>query len=174
LSRDYSAIKKITAFWGCLRLNIFIFNFMFVRDVPFVPSSWERLDSMVELADAKPGEKSIDLGSGDGRVVIALAKLGVMAFGYEVDPELVKKALNNIKEANLDGNAFIICTNYWEENLSEYDLITIYGITSIMPRLEEKLKKELKPGARVVSNFFTFPSWDPAVEKGDVYVYQQR
>jgi cyclopropane fatty-acyl-phospholipid synthase-like methyltransferase len=143
------------------------------RDVPFVPSSWERLDTMIELSETKPGQKVVDLGSGDGRVVIAMANLGAMAFGLEVDPDLVEKAIENIREANLDGNAFIICSNYWDEDLSEYDIVTIYGITSIMGRLEDKLRNELKSGAKVVSNFFTFPTWNHVVQKGDIYVYQQ-
>lgn len=143
------------------------------KDVPFVPSSKERLDIMIELAGITPGQKAVDLGSGNGQVVIEMAKLGAFAFGYEIDPVLVEKSLRNIKQANLEGTAFVILTNYWDEPLDSFDVVTIYGITGIMERLEEKLRKELKPGTKVVSNFFTFPHWEPAVKKGEVYLYIQ-
>ncbi len=145
----------------------------FVRDVPFVPSAEDRVEIMLQLANVKPGEKAVDLGSGDGRVIIGLAKLGAKADGMEIDPELVKRARKNASEQGLDGKIKIINTNYWDEDLSGYDVITIYGITSIMDRLEQKLRKELKPGARVISNYFTFPNWQPVERQGEIYVYVQ-
>lgn len=147
---------------------------MIHKDVPFVPSTWERINSIINLAGDVKDKKIVDLGCGDGRVIIALAKLGAQAFGYEIDPELCEATSKNIEEANLLGKAFVVNTNYWEESLETYDLVIIYGITGIMGRLEEKLRKELKPGAKVISNYFTFPTWQPFAQKGDVYLYLQK
>lgn len=142
-------------------------------DIPFVPSSTDRLNTMIELSGVKPGQKTLDLGSGDGRVVIAMAKAGAEAHGFEVDPKLIEEARKNIAKEGLEGRAFIHSKNFWDSNLGEYDVITVYGITSIMGRLENKLKSELKQDALVVSNYFTFPNWEPQKVKDKVYLYKK-
>ncbi len=141
--------------------------------LPFVPSSTERLKTMIEMASVLPGEKAADLGAGDGRVVIALAKMGAEAHGYEIDPVLVQKALENIKEAGLSDKAFIHHQDFFGADLGEYDLLMIYGITSIMGKLEEKLEREMKIGARLVSNYFTLPTWDYEDKINDVLLYRK-
>jgi ribosomal protein L11 methylase PrmA len=128
---------------------------------------------MVALAAALPGQRSADLGSGDGRVVIALAREGAEAHGFEIDPKLVMEARKNIREEGLEGKAFIHQQDFFEADLSDFEILTIYGITSIMGPLEEKLRSELKPGARVISNFFSFPNWEHEVKVAEVYVYKQ-
>jgi cyclopropane fatty-acyl-phospholipid synthase-like methyltransferase len=142
-------------------------------DIPFVPSSTDRLNTMIELSSVKPGQKTLDLGSGDGRVVIAMAKAGAEAHGFEVDPKLIEEARKNIAEEGLEGKAFIHSKNFWDGDLGEYDVVTVYGITSIMGRLEAKLKNELRPNAKVVSNYFTFPNWEPEEVKEKVYLYKK-
>lgn len=143
-------------------------------DIPFVPSSDERLRKMIELAGVGPGIKAADIGSGDGKVVIALAKQGAEAHGYEIDYERAQKSLENIKKERLEKRAFIHNMNFWDAEFGDYDVLTIYGITSIMKRLEEKLLKEMKPGAIIVSNYFTFPNWQHETKDGMIYVYRQK
>ena len=142
-------------------------------DIPFVPSSTDRLNTMVELSQVKPGQKTLDLGSGDGRVVIAMAKAGAEAHGFEVDPKLVEESKKNIANEGLEGKAFIHNKSFWDGDLRDFDVITVYGITSIMGRLEGKLKQELKDGAKIVSNYFTFPNWKPEEVKEKVYLYRK-
>jgi len=142
-----------------------------VMRVPYVPSGWNRVKTMAELAQATEGQKTLDLGSGDGRVVIAMAQVGALAYGYEINPELIEKALENIVKAQVAKNAFILNKDYWNEDLSGFDIITIYGMTSVMKNLEKKLQKELKPGSKVISNFFTFPNWPHTIKKDGIYVY---
>lgn len=143
-------------------------------DIPFVPSSDERLKKMIELGCVRPGIKAADIGSGDGKVVIALAKEGAEAHGYEIDYERAQKSIENIKREGLNGKAFIHNMNFWDVEFGDYDVLTIYGITSIMKRLESKLLREMKPGAILVSNYFTFPNWQHETKDGMVYVYRQR
>lgn len=144
---------------------------MFGYDIPFVPSSVQRVSTMIELADIKPGQKAVDLGAGDGRIVIEMAKRGAIAVGYEIDKQRAKLSLENIKKENLEDKAIVFNGNFWYVDLSRFDIVTLYGITGIMERLEKKLKTELKEGARIVSNFFTFPGLTPEIEKEDVYLY---
>ena len=126
---------------------------------------------MINLAQIEPDIKAADLGSGDGRVVIELAKAGAFAYGFEIDEDRINISKNNIKKEFLDDRAFIHRESFWNVNLSPYDVITLYGITSIMEKLEKKLLEELKPHARVVSNRFIFPNWQPVLEEDGIYLY---
>ena len=143
-----------------LFFTFFFIGFVFIKAIfPFlcwgalyVPSKDERIKKMIEFLDIKKREKALDIGAGDGRVVVALAKAGAKAEGFEINPLLVKKAQKNIKKAGLEGKAFVYLKKFWKEDFSEYDVVTLYGIGYIMKGLEKKLKKELKQGARVASN----------------------
>ena len=133
----------------------------------------ETVKKMVALAQIKPGEKAVDLGSGDGRLVIALARTGAQASGYEIDPLLVWLSRRKIRQAGLEKQAFIYRQSFWNGDLSGFDVVTVYGISYMMKRLERKLKRELKTGARVVSNYFTFPAWAESKKEGRLYLYQK-
>lgn len=152
---------------------IFVFKLIgpLLLGSPFVPSSDERLDKMIKLANVKPGEKVADLGSGDGKIVIALAQKGAVAYGYEVNPYLAWKSRWKIKRLGLEKNAKIIMKDFWKEDFSSFDLITLYCLPYVMKGLEKKLKTELKPGARIVSNHFTFPNWKPKIVEGETKLY---
>lgn len=145
--------------------------YILLQGAPFVSSRQEQVLKMLKLTNAKPGEKAADIGSGDGRIVIALAKIGVEAHGYEIDPWLIWKSRQKIKKAGLENKARIHWRNFWHEDFSSFDILTIYGIKHIMKRLENKLKKELKTGARVVSNGFKFPNWQPQQSQDNIHLY---
>ena len=140
-------------------------------DIPYVPSAEERCKIMFALAEVNPGAKTIDLGSGDGRVVIGMARRGAEAYGIEIEPKRVKLSRDNLKKARLEERAQIIQASFWDIDLSSFDIITLYGISSIMKRLENKLQRELKIGTRVVSNYFEFPVWKPVRMQNHVYLY---
>lgn len=140
----------------------------------FFASSKQRIvETMILLSDIKSGDKAIDLGSGDGRLVIALAKGGIEAHGYEINPFLVWLSKKNIKHAGLTDKAFIHWKNFWLVDFSEFNVVTVYGISYMMKRLEAKLKKDLKTGARVVSNYFIFPDWPYSKKENNVYLYKK-
>lgn len=142
------------------------------RGAPFLPTQKHALEKMIALAEIKPGEKLADLGSGDGRIVIAAAIAGAEAHGYEINPLLVWWSRYNIKQAGLSARAFIHQKNFWRVDFSEYNIVMLFGITGIMKGLEKKLKTELKPGSRVVSNIFVFPNWE-GEKSGGVTVYKK-
>ncbi len=147
--------------------------FPLARGAWYEPSDDNEVRNMIYLSEAAPGKKAAELGSGDGRIVIALAKKGVEAHGYEVNPFLVYRARQNIKKAGLEGKAFIHWKSFWNVNFSDFDIVTIFQISYIMGKLEKKLFAELKPGALVISHHWTFPNIDPIAKRGDVYAYQQ-
>lgn len=141
-------------------------------DIPFVPSSDARLKVMLELAAVKKGERVVDLGSGDGKVVIALAKKGAIVDGFEIDGARFCLSRENIKIEKLPNPPIIYNESFWNANLADYNVIVLYGITSVMERLEAKLLKEAIPGTRVVSNFFKFPTLKPILSKEEVHLYK--
>ncbi|SRR6266404_738665 len=144
----------------------------FIPKIPYFQTSRYRVETMVELAEIKPDEKGADLGSGDGRIVIAFAKSGVEMHGYEIDEELKNLSKENIKGLNIT-NAFIHQTDFWNENLSSYDIICCYPMPTIMGRLERKLQEELKPGSRVLLNYFPFKHWKLEKTKDNIYLYEK-
>jgi cyclopropane fatty-acyl-phospholipid synthase-like methyltransferase len=158
-----------------LLIIFLIFNYiapLLLRGIFYVPTDRKKLNKMLEFSSLKSGEKAADLGSGDGRLVIAFAKKGVEAHGYEINPLLVILARINIRRAGLSGKAFIHWKNFWEEDFRKFDIIAVYGFDHIMMKLEKKLKSELAPGARVVSNSFHFPNWPASKEENKVYLYE--
>lgn len=139
---------------------------------PYVPTQNKTVERMMKLADIKPGQKTVDLGSGDGRVVIAMAKQGAEAHGYDNNPFLVFLARRNIRRAGLAKKAFIHQGNFWKVDHSPFDLVTVYAMPYIMGRLYKKLKKELRPGARILSNAFAFPNQEPLKRDRALYLYE--
>ncbi|MSU45329.1 MAG: hypothetical protein EXS47_01740 [Candidatus Zambryskibacteria bacterium] len=142
------------------------------RGALFVPSRREAVEKMVNLLDIKHGERAVDLGSGDGRIVIALARAGAEAHGYEHNLLLVWWSRLAIKRAGLGGRAFIHRTNFWKEDFSKFTVFTVFGINYIMKKLEEKLFREVSRGrTRVASYVFKFPKIAHSLSSKGVYLY---
>ncbi|WP_103076978.1 methyltransferase domain-containing protein [Petrotoga mexicana] len=159
-------------------LSLLILYLLFFWVIPFSlkgaifdPSRKRDVEKMVNMAEIKGDEISVDLGSGDGRVVIAFAEKGAQAHGFEINPFLVLISRINIRRAGLKGKAFIHWKNFWKADLSKFDIITVFQVDFAMNELENKLKKELKPGSKVISNQWTFPNWKYSKYENGIYVY---
>jgi len=156
-------------------LGIYLVFFVFFplgRGAIYDPSSYEETRLMADIAEVAPGEKAADLGSGDGRVLIALAQRGAEAHGYEVNPVLVAVSRRNIRSQGLQGKAFVHWGSFWRRSLARYDLITVFQVGFVMGRLEAKLRKELPKGARIVSHYWRFPGLQPERTQRNVYRYR--
>jgi cyclopropane fatty-acyl-phospholipid synthase-like methyltransferase len=154
-----------------LLLIVLLWASSFLFGAPFQPSSNKALRNMIELSNVKKGEKIADLGSGDGKIVIEFAKLGSEAHGFEINPILVWISRMRIKRLKLQDTAFIHQKNFFKQDFSGFDIITSFQFIHFMPELEDKLKKELKKEARVISNTWKFPNWKYKKRLGDVYLY---
>ena len=161
----------LTIFYSTVFIGSVIMLIRLARGPLFVQTERRYISHIIGFLNLQVGEKVIDLGSGDGRLLIALAKTGAEAHGFEHNPILVWRARRNIRIAGLKGKAFAHHGNFWKQDLSDFNAVVIYGIPYIMTRLEEKLRKELKPGARVVAHSFPFPTWQPIEKYKRVYLY---
>lgn len=133
-------------------------------DVIYVPTPYEVVDKMFELADIRPGEIVYDLGCGDGRIpVMAAKKFGVKAWGFDINPERVRESLENVKKNRVENLVTIKEQDIFELDLAKADVITLY----LLPRLNVKLIPQLdklKPGCRIVSHDFNMEGVRPKRE----------
>ena len=130
--------------------------------VPFVVSPLEVVDRMLRLAEPRPGELLVDLGSGDGRIVIEAAKrYGARGLGVDIDPTLVARATENARRAGVDGLAQFKVQDFFETDLRGVSVVTMYLLPEVNLKLMPKLLQDLKPGARVVSHDYEMGGWRP-------------
>ncbi|MDD5251896.1 MAG: hypothetical protein PHT12_04670 [Patescibacteria group bacterium] len=141
-----------------------VFSVLF--GAPYLPTDRRNLASMMELAAVKPGDRVADLGSGDGRILIAAAKLGATAEGWEVNPLIWAWSLWRVRRAGVGKSVRLHLGSYWGAPMSGFSVVTLFLIQSKMPRMARKLRQELAAGSRVVSYVFKFSEWEPAATNG--------
>jgi len=134
-----------------------------VKLAPYYPTPETIVDKMLQLGGLKAGEKMYDLGSGDGRFVIAAAqKFHAIAVGVELDKNLCQQSTQKILKLHLEKSAHIINGDLLQQNYSSADLVTVYLLPdAINDKVQPLLDKQLKKGARVVAHDFEFKNWTP-------------
>lgn len=132
-------------------------------DAPYVPTKIEAIRKVLKLAGVKKGKKFYELGSGDGRVVIEAAKLGTHAIGIEQSWIRVLYSRWNAHRQNATraGNCKFHHGDIFKRSYKDADIVYIYLLLKGIVKLEEKLKKELKKGAVVITQTYHFPNWKP-------------
>ena len=132
-------------------------------DIHYVPTPDAVVEAMLDVAQVTSTDVVYDLGSGDGRIVIEAArKYGARGVGIELDAELNKQALRNAQKAGVADRVRFVQADFFKVDLSEATVVTLFLSPNINQRLQPKLKRELKPGARVVSHRFPMPpEWKP-------------
>ena len=139
-------------------------------DVPFWPTPIEVVDQMLEMAQIKAGDVVYDLGSGDGRIVIRAAKkYGARGVGVELDSWLVEAARMKAKEENVEQLVEFRVGDAAKIDLRGATVVTLYMLPWFNDAMKDKLRAELKPGARIVSHDYGIAGW-PAdrIEKSPV------
>ena len=138
------------------------------KDVPWIPTPQILVDKMIELAKITPDDFLIDLGSGDGRIVITAAKSGTRALGIEYNPELVHLAKINAEKEGVSKLTQFIEADLYEFDFSKATVITMFLLPEINMRIRPRLYN-LPPGTRIVSNTFTLQEWyyDEVAETGN-------
>jgi hypothetical protein len=128
------------------------------KDVVWVPTDQALVEHMLDMAKVTSEDYVIDLGSGDGRTVIAAAKRGAHALGIEYNPDMVELSIRNAAQAGVSDRAKFIKADLFESDFSKATVITMFLLPQINLKLRPKLL-DLKPGTRIVSNSFTMDDW---------------
>ncbi len=129
--------------------------------VPFVATPEEAVERMLALAAVEPRDLVIDLGSGDGRIVIAAARRGARAVGIEIEPRLVALSRENARRAGVSDRVEFVEADVRHVDLRRASVITVYLLPSLMDQLQPRFLTELAPGTRIVSHAFTMGGWKP-------------
>jgi SAM-dependent methyltransferase len=130
------------------------------KDVPWVPTPNELVEKMLDVAKVTPQDFVIDLGSGDGRNVIAAARRGATALGVEYNPDLVELSKRRAAEAGVTAKAQFVQGDMYLADISKASVLALFLLPENMVRLRDKFLA-LKPGSRIVSNTFSIQGWDP-------------
>ncbi len=129
---------------------------------PYIPTPRVLVERMLELARVQPDDVVYDLGSGDGRIIIAAAqKFGARAVGVELQPNLCRQAEQRIRDLGLENRVTVMHGSALHIDLSPATVVTMYLLTGSNEKLRPNLEKYLKPGARVVSNDYPVKGWKP-------------
>jgi hypothetical protein len=131
-------------------------------DVPYVPTPMNVVEAMLDIAKVGPQDFVIDLGSGDGRIVITAAKkYGASGFGVDLDGALVAEAKREAQREGVAGRVDFYARNLFITDIDKATVLTSYLLPQVNMELRPRLFAELKPGTRVVTHEFDFGNWKP-------------
>jgi SAM-dependent methyltransferase len=139
---------------------------------PFLGSRPEYAAAAFALAELKPGERVLDLGSGDGRLLLAAAAQGAQATGYEINLLLVWWSRFKALVAGQRARVRVHWQDFAKADLAAADLVVLYCTDAAMTRLAERFRQELPAGARVITLRYPIPDWEPVAQNGPAHLYR--
>jgi len=135
-------------------------------DTPYVPTPQAVVDKMLDMAQVKAGDTVIDLGSGDGRIMITAAQRhGAQGFGVEIDPRLVQRSNEEARRLGIADRVKFLRQDLFNTDFHEANVLTLYLLPDVNLALRPKILAELKPGTRVVSHDYDMREWRPDAEQ---------
>lgn len=145
--------------------------------LPFVPATTTQVENVLKVLRTRSGTL-VDIGSGDGRIVIAAAKRGFQASGMELNPWLVWYSRYKAWREGVHHSTSFHISDLWKASFAQYSNVVIFGVPQMMDQLELKLASELPSSAKVVACRFPFPTWVPESTEGEgidtVWVYDAK
>ena len=132
------------------------------RDAVWVPTSAGMVAKMLDMAKVTKGDLVVDLGSGDGRMIIAAAKRGARARGVEFNPELVEHSRKRARDAGVASLATFVQGDMYAADISDATVLALFLLPENLEKLRDKFLA-LKPGTRIVLNTYMIPGWEPDV-----------
>ena len=135
-----------------------------------------KVENMLALADVTHDDVVYDLGSGDGRIVIAAAKTyGARGVGIELDPELLRVSIEKARESGVSDRVRFVREDFWTTDFSEASVVTMYLFEETQEKLKPILLEQLHPDTRIVTYWYKIPGWTPVKTKkgliGNIYLY---
>jgi SAM-dependent methyltransferase len=145
-------------------------------DVPYVPTPQAVVDAMLKLANVSSDDVVYDLGCGDGRIVITAAREhGATGTGFDINPERIKEANQNAREAKVTDKVKFVEQNLFKVDYRPATVVTLYLLPNVNMKLRPVLLEQLKPGTRIVSHAFDMGDWEPeetmVVDGSTIYLW---
>src|SRR6266542_3422583 len=135
-------------------------------DTPYVPTPQAVVDKMLDMAQVKAGDVVIDLGSGDGRIMITAAQRhGARGFGVDIDPRLVQRSNDEARRLGVADRVKFLRQDLFNTDFHEADVLTLYLLPDVNMALRPRILGELKPGTRVVSHDYDMGVWRPEAQE---------
>ena len=169
-------MKTFKIFFACVLVISISKNPILAQDVMYVPTREPVVAAMLEMANVNSDDIVYDLGSGDGRIVIAAAKeYGARGVGIDIDPKRIAESNENAEKAGVTDKVEFIEADLFESDFSEASVVTLYLLSSLNEKLRPSLLEQLEPGTRVVSHAFDMGDWEPEevrkVDGATVYLW---
>lgn len=169
---NYISAPAILFFLEVLLAIYFVYTVIAIfKGAAPIPSRGSTVKRLLALAEIKPGEQLIDLGSGDGRILFAAAKLGANCTGIEINPFLILFTRLRAKICGVK-SVRVLRQNLWTADVSNVDVMTIYMVPQYMGKLKAKVLAEMKPGSRIVAAVYPFPDWEPIKKDRNTFLYR--
>ncbi len=130
-------------------------------DVPYLGTRPAVVEKMLDMAGVGPGDRVLDLGTGDGRILIAAARRGATGLGIDIDPVLIAEARAAAVQAGVADRARFASQDLFATPLAGYGVVTMFLLPQVNLRLRPRLLRELAPGSRIVSHAFDMADWPP-------------
>lgn len=155
--------------WTVCGLILLAFGFVVLFGAPYLPTLSPQVKAALDLADLKPGQTLIELGSGDGRVMIAAAERGLKVIGYELNPLLA--LFSWVRTRKYRGQVQVVCGNFWSKKLPPTDAIFVFLLQKYMSKLDKKIVQEYSKPVKLVSFAFFIPTRKPTAQKQGIFLY---
>lgn len=160
----------MNVYWLIASFVILSFGIGAFLGAPWVPAFRRDLDDVLDLAGVTKRTKFVDLGCGDGKVLVAAARRGAHVTGYEVNP--IMWLIAKIRMLPFGARANVYLRSYWSVSMNQYDVIYMFLISHHMPKMRRKLQGELRSDARVVSYMFEFPGIKASRATSNAFLYE--
>jgi hypothetical protein len=152
-----------------LAVIIWCFSFVLFFGAPYLPTLSKQIDVALGLAKLNPGDTIIELGCGDGRVLLAAAKSGLKAVGFELNPILF--VIASLRTLPYRKDVKVVWGNFWHQKWPKSQAIYVFLLPRLMNRLDAKIASEQACDLKIISFAFEFPDRQPIAEKDGVFLY---
>ncbi len=153
--------------WIFLGVIFLMFGLVVFVGAPYLPALKHQIETGLDLLDLQPGQTMIDLGCGDGKVLVAAARRGYRVVGVELNPVLALVA--RIRTWRYRRLVSVRCADFWHSKLPVSDGVFVFLIPRLMPKLDQLMKRR---GGKLVSVAFRIPGSKPVKERNDVFLYE--
>lgn len=161
----------MTGFWGVLLIVLLALQITVLRrGAPYVPTRHKQRQQALDMLGLKPGQTLIDLGSGDGGILLAAARRGVHVVGYEVNPLLV--LVSKFRTRKYGSLVKVIRGNFWKKQWPEADAVFVFLTGNYMEKLDEEMRKRFEREVKLITYGFALKDKKPMKKAGAFFMYK--